>query len=232
MREVAGKLMYDSLLEMVDPEHAAVVVVDMQNDYLDSKGTTGQAGYDVTFIRSCIKPSAALLDAARRAGVRIVYLMNTVAPDLSTYDGGWLWSNARERAPGEPRTALRRTIDGTWGHQIVPELTPQPGEYIVKKNRPTGFMHTNLDQVLRSAHVNSVVITGVVTGGCVMATARDASYLNYYTTVVTDCVGQALKSQHDEALAIMARSHQMATSEELIALWSELPSRKPVGAGT
>jgi nicotinamidase-related amidase len=227
MREVAGKLMYDSLVEMVNPEHTALVVVDMQNDYLDTKGTTAQAGYDVSFIRSCIKPHVGLLDAARKAGVRVVYLQNTVAPDLSTYDGGWLWGNVRERAGMEgPRTALRRTVDGTWGHQIVPELTPKPGEYIVKKNRPTGFMYTNLDQVLRSAHVASVVITGVVTGGCVMATARDAQYLNYYTTVVTDCVGQALKSQHDEALGIMARSHQMTTSEELVALWSELPARK------
>jgi nicotinamidase-related amidase len=213
---------------MVNPEYAALVVVDMQNDYLDPAGTTAQAGHDISFIRSAIGPHIGLLEAARQAGVRVVYLKNTVAPDLSTYDGGWLWSNTRERGETDDRrrTALRRTVDGSWGHQIVPELTPEPGEYIVKKNRPTGFMHTNLDQVLRSAHVTSVVITGVVTGGCVMATARDAQYLNYYVTIVQDCVGAPLKEFHDEALAIMARSHQMTTSQELIALWPELSARK------
>lgn len=222
MREVAGKLVHDSLPEVVHPSHTAVVVVDMQNDYCHPKGVTAKSGKDTSLLNQIIPRQAKLLDAARKAGVKVVYLKNTVAPDLSTYGGGWLYSNVRKRPAGPAGLPIRRTIDATFGHDIVQELTPKPEEYVVKKNRPTGFMHTNLDLLLRAHGVNSIVVTGCVTEGCVLATAQVGTFLDYYVTVVRDCVGSPNRPLHDAALAIMAASYDMPTAEELAVLWAEM----------
>ena len=226
MREVAGKLVYDSLPEVVHPSHTAVVVVDMQNDYCHPEGVTATSGKDTSLLNRIIPPQARLLDAARKAGVKVIYLKNTVAPDLSTYGGGWLYSNLRDRPAGLDGLPLRRTVDGTFGHDIVQALTPKPGEHVVKKNRPSGFMHTNLDLLLRAHGVNSIVVTGCVTEGCVLATARDGTFLDYYVTVVRDCVGSANRPLHDAALAIMTAAYDMPAAEELAALWAEVPASR------
>jgi nicotinamidase-related amidase len=199
MREVAGKLVYESLAEVVHPSHTAVVVVDMQNDYCHPEGVTATSG-------------------------KVIYLKNTVAPDLSTYGGGWLYSNVRTRPAGLSGLPIRRTVDGTFGHDIVQALAPRPGEHVVEKNRPSGFMHTNLDLLLRAHGINSIVVTGCVTEGCVLATARDGTFLDYYVTVVRDGVGSANRPLHDAALTIMGASYDMPAAEELAALWAEVPA--------
>lgn len=224
MREVAGKLIYDSLPEVVHPSHTAVVVVDMQNDYCHPEGVTATSGKDISLLSQIIPPQARLLDAARKAGVKVIYLENTVAPDLSTYGGGWLYSNVRNRPAGLSGLPIRRTVDGTFGHDIVQALAPRPGEHVVKKNRPSGFMHTNLDLLLRAHGITSIVVTGCVTEGCVLATARDATFLDYYVTVVRDGVGSANRPLHDAALTIMGASYDMPAAEDLAALWAEVPA--------
>lgn len=118
MREVAGKLVYDSLLELVRPNHTAVVVVDMQNDYCHSGGVTATSGRNTSLLNQIIPLQVRLLAAARKAGVRVIYLKNTVAPDLSTYGGGWQYSNVRKRPDG---------LDG-----------PADCRYAVRLTRPSG----------------------------------------------------------------------------------------------
>jgi ureidoacrylate peracid hydrolase len=117
---------------------------------------------------------------------------------------------------------------GTWGHEMVAELAPRPGDMIVDKHRRSGFAGTTLDQVLRSNHICSTIVTGVVTHGCVDATVRDAMLRDYYVTVVRDCVSSSSRELHDTALFLLERimplEDSVVTHEQITEIWARLPA--------
>ena len=125
---------------------------------------------------------------------------------------------------GEP---VQYTVDGSEGQAIVDELAPEPDDLIVKKYRSSGFWGTNLDLLLRSNGIKSVVMTGATTEGCVESTARDAMFNDYYVVVAEDCVASDDPAQHEASLLLMRHRFDIATAEEIVALW---PTRKASGA--
>ena len=102
----------------------------------------------------------------------------------------------------------------------MPELAPADGDVVVKKYRSSGFWGTNLDMLLRSNGIESVVITGCTTEGCVESTARDALFNDYYVVIVEDCVASDDRAQHEASLLLMRHRFDMAGSEEMLRVWS------------
>ena len=217
MQIVHGKRVFDSLAEVVDPKHTAVVVVDMQNDLVSPEGLAGRRGGNVSAQRAILPTLQRLLDAARGAGARVVYIQFVTEKSYASLHPSWIY---RYRVLNWANQALdKRVMEDEWGSEVVEEIAPQPGDIRVKKHRESAFIGTELDRVLRSNGVRSVIVVGTATGGCVQSTVQDAQGLDYYAVVARDCVPGGESWRNQVGLALMAEACDTPTAEEIIALW-------------
>lgn len=206
----------------------------MQNDFGAPGGMFDRAGVPIDGIRAVVAPTRRVLDEARRAGMRVVYLKMEFAEDLSDAGG----PDAPNRilhlrmGVGQPTTApdgtpSRVLIRDTWNTAILPELTPQPGDIVVSKHRFSGFYGANLDAILRAAGINTLVFTGCTTGVCVESTVRDAFFRDYRSLVLADCVAEPIRGDrshttHDASLQIIqAMFGRVSDSETFLRALAE-----------
>jgi len=220
LRTIDGKDVFTDLAELVDPAHTALLLIDMQHDFVDPAGLFGQLGINLSMYEQTRPRLAALLGAARDRGVLIMHVQNTALPDRMSDSPAQIRFNLRMHASARgDGPALRYTVPGTPGHEFVPELAPAPGELVVSKFRSSAFWGTNLQLLLRSNGVKTVVVAGCTTEGCVESTARDAMFSDHYVVVAADCVGSDDKAQHDAAMLLMRHRFDLATSPEISAVW-------------
>ena len=221
MIEVEGKQVFTELSELVDPAHTALVVVDMQRDFCVPGWACDKLGVDITMYPPMIPRLARLIEGARAAAVPVIYIQMTVLPNRASESPAQIRFNLRlhlaSHGEGEP---LRYTQDGSEGQAILDELAPEDGDLIVKKYRSSGFWGTNLDLLLRSNGIKSVVVTGCTTEGCVESTARDALFNDYYVVVAEDCVASDDREQHDASMLLMRNRFDIASTDEILAVWS------------
>jgi nicotinamidase-related amidase len=221
MIEVDGKQVFTTLAELVDPRHAALVVVDMQRDFCSPGGAFDRLGVDLSMYPPMVPRLARLVEGARPAGVPVIYVLMTVLPNRSSESPAQIRFNLRlhlsSHGDAEP---LGYTADGSEGQEVIPELAPHDGDLIVKKYRSSAFWGTNLDMLLRSNGIQSVVMTGCTTEGCVESTARDALFNDYYVVIAEDCVASDDREQHDASMLLMRHRFDIATSEEILGEWS------------
>jgi ureidoacrylate peracid hydrolase len=200
----------------IDRAKTAVIVVDMQNDFGSKGGMFDQAGIDISGIQKAVAPTARVLSAARRAGIKIVYLKMGYRPDLSDLGAPDAPNRVRHlEVFGVGQTV--KTPDGkegrvlvrdTWGTDIVEELKPQPVDVIMYKHRFSGFYQTELDAMLKAAGIKHLIFTGCTTSVCVEATIRDASFRDYQCVLLTDCTSEPIgkdapTSNHDASLLVI-----------------------------
>ena len=221
MKVIYGQEVFDMLSEFVDPRHAAVLVVDMQNDYCARSGHLDKEGTEMTPTIEMVPRLKTLLDRGREAGVRIIFTQNTTLPDMVSESPALLRYKDR-RGYLHTETGLEQCLDGTWGHKIMDEMGRREHEIIVKKYRPTAFLGTSLDQILRAKGIKSVIVTGVVSEGCIQATAMDALWRDFYTVVVKDCIATADAERHASALTIMSERLEVHDSDEIINEWAKV----------
>jgi nicotinamidase-related amidase len=206
--------------ELADPTHTALLLIDMQRDFVDPGGLFGELGIDLSMYAETRPRLAALLDAARRNGVLVIHIQNTALPDRMSDSPAQIRFNLRlheaARRDGPP---LRYSVPGTPGHEFVDELSPGPGELVVRKYRSSAFWGTNLTLLLRSNAIKTVVVGGCTTEGCVESTARDALFCDYYVVVADDCVGSDDKDQHDASIHLMRHRFDLASAGEISAVW-------------
>lgn len=220
MLTVEDKVIYSTLAELVDAQHTAVVVVDMQNDFCKPEGVFGQLGIDLTMYAPMIPRLERLLADARAAGVLIIYIKMTVLPGRRSESPAQLRFNMRLHLPSHPTSEpLLYTVEGTPGQEIIPELAPEAGDLIVQKYRSSGFWGTNLGMLLRSNAIETVVMTGCTTEGCVESTARDALFNDYYVVLPEDCVASDDPRQHEASLFLMRHRFDVVTSDDILAVW-------------
>lgn len=221
MIEIEGKQVFTELAELVDPAHAALLLVDMQRDFVEEQGLFGRLGVDMSMYPAMRPRLARLLSAARERNVLVVHIQMTALPGRRSDSPAQLRFNLRmhesERAGGPP---LRYTEAGTAGHEIVDELKPLPDELVVPKWRSSGFWGTNLDLLLRSNGIQTVVVTGCTTEGCVESTARDALFNDYYVVVAEDCVASDDREQHDASMLLMRHRFDVVSSTSLHTVWA------------
>jgi len=179
----------------IDLDHAAVVVVDMQNAFATPGGLLDLAGHDITGAPPVVSTIRAVLDAARARGVPVVYLQTGYKPDLSNAGGDASPNPRKETAlclmRARPELKGQLLVEGTWDFQIVDELAPRPGDLVVLKTRYSGFARTTLDEQLRGRGIRYLFFVGIATNVCVESTLRDAYFNEYWPILVTDGAMQA-----------------------------------------
>ncbi len=214
--------MLSELTELVDPRHTALVIVDMQRDFVEPDGAFGRIGVELRLYEAMRPRLARLLAAARRAEVAVVHIqMSTLPGGVSDSPAQLRFNMLMHGSLHGPRSPLRYTEVGSFGHEFVDELKPESGELIVPKWRSSAFWGTNLDLLLRSNSVQSLVVTGCTTEGCVESTARDAMFNDYYVVIADDCVASDDPALHDASLFLMAHRFDMAKGSEIAQVWDD-----------
>ncbi len=160
----------------------ALLIIDMINDFIDPKG----ALYCGEEVQRIIIPLVKRLEEFRNKNLPIIFLCDSHSPEDKEFEAF-------------PPHAIK----GTWGAEVIPELAPRQGEYIVPKTRFSGFFKTSLEDILRNLGINEVCLTGVCTSICVMDTAAGAFYRDLKITVFKDCVGDFDPEMHNFALKRM-----------------------------
>lgn len=187
--------------ELGDLGHTALIVVDMQNDFLHPDGVFGRMArskpIDMAFLASAVGPVGRLIEAFRTAGRPIVYVAHVLKVDYS--DAAFpYWREGDMQGQGF-------IVEGSWGARIVDELAPRPGEPVVVKKGFGGFDHTELDIVLRNLGVDRCIVCGVTTCVCVSTTVRGAVARNYRVAIARDGVAEVNRRTHEAELETMAR---------------------------
>jgi nicotinamidase-related amidase len=218
--EVDGREVYTTLDELVKPSHTALVVVDMQRDFCLPGGAFDQQGIDISMYPAMIPRLMRQLRAAREARTTVIFIQMTVLPGRRSESPAQIRFNMRMHLEDRGAlTPLWYTIEGSPGHQIIPELAPIEGDLTVRKYRSSGFWGTNLDMLLRSNGIRTLVMTGCTTEGCVESTARDALFNDYYVVVADDCVASDDREQHEASLLLMRHRFDVVGSQNIIDAW-------------
>jgi len=206
---------------LIDPNSTALVVIDVQNDFCHADGAFGRVGHDNARMPALAAALHKLLAEARARQVFTVFVRATYDREVTS----------RPLAQHRRRLGLLESLclEGTWGADWFAGVAPAdaPNEVMLTKHRFDAFQGTPLDLYLRSNGIRTVIVTGVVTSGCVESTVRDAFFLDYRVVVPHDGVAEAAQERHDIALAVMERSFATVTSvDEITTAWRQ--SNAPV----
>jgi nicotinamidase-related amidase len=167
----------------------ALIVIDMQRDFLLPGGFGESLGNDVGQLLKVVPPLAALIAAAREAGILVIHTREGHLADLSDCPPAKLSRGAPSKRIGDPGKYGRILVRGEYGHDIVDELRPIDGEVVIDKPGKGAFYATELQDVLTRAGATQLLVTGVTTEVCVHTTTREANDRGYECLVVSDCVG-------------------------------------------
>ena len=191
----------------IDLSRTALVVIDMQNAFGSEGGMFDKAGIDITGIQKAVPATAAAVEGARRAGIKVVWIKMGFQPDLSDLGAedvpnGFLFLHL-----GVKDGVLARD---QWGTDIVDELTPEDGEPVIYKTRFSAFYRTDLDELLRSYGAKHLIITGCTTSICVESTIRDAFFRDYHCILLEDCAAEPMgrnlsRSNHEATVLLVER---------------------------
>jgi nicotinamidase-related amidase len=187
-----------------DPARTALLVIDMQRDFVEPGGFGETLGNDVGQLRAVIPPLQAALAATREAGITVIHTREGHRPDLSDCPPAKLRRGEPALRIGDPGPKGRILIRGEYGHDIIDELAPADGELVIDKPGKGSFYATGLDETLRSRGIESLVVTGVTTEVCVHTTVREANDRGYECLVLADCVGSYFPDFQRYGLAMIA----------------------------
>lgn len=211
MIEIDGRKLLTTLEEKVAPGTAAVLVIDMQKDFVCPGGFGERLGADIRPMPELAERIAQLLDVARAHRVMVVHVH-------AVYDKRYMSDAMYERL-------YRLKLDpycqsDTEGVDPHPVLAPRPGEPVIVKHRFDAFLDTELNIILRAAGIKTVIVIGTATAGCVDSTARHAYFLDYYVVVGEDLVGGATPEVAQVTMDTMNQCFGVtATARQLMAAW-------------
>jgi len=179
----------------INPRETALIVVDMQNAYASPGGYLDLAGFDIAGAAAVIERIALAVEAARRAGVTVVFFQNGWDPDYVEAGGpgspNWWKSNALKTMRERPELAGTLLAKGTWDYALVDRLKPRPGDIVIEKPRYSAFYNTPLDSMLRARNIRNLAFCGIATNVCVESTLRDGFFLEYFGVLLEDATHQA-----------------------------------------
>ena len=173
----------------VDLDRTALVIIDMQRDFLEKGGFGETLGNDVSRLHAAVGPCKALLDAARREGMLVIHTREGHRPDLTDAPKAKVERGTPSMRIGAVGPMGRILVRGEPGHDIVPELRPLPSEPVIDKPGKGAFFATDLHAILQNRSIKQLVVTGVTTEVCVNTTVREANDRGYDCLVPEDCVG-------------------------------------------
>ena len=187
-----------------DPARTALVIIDMQRDFLEPGGFGESLGNDVSRLRAAIVPCRAVLDAARSIGMLVIHTREGHRPDLSDAPPAKVGRGTPTVRIGAPGPMGRILVRGEPGHDIIPELSPIAGEPVIDKPGKGAFYQTELELVLRNRAIATLLVCGVTTEVCVHTTVREANDRGYRCIVLADCCASYFPDFHRVGLDMIA----------------------------
>ena len=180
----------DRLLDQIlSADWAALLVVDVQNDFCHPDGLFGRAGFDLSGVHSAVDRMERLIAGARDAGVPVIFI--GIVHDITTNSDAWIHRNAQQRADA--------CVAGTWGAEFY-RVRPAPDDVVITKRRYSPFVGTDLEYVLRAAKRRSLLIAGVATNICVEQALRDGFMRDYHVVLIEDCAGAYNPDSHSSTV--------------------------------
>jgi nicotinamidase-related amidase len=205
----------------LDPASTALVIIDMQRDFLLPGGFGAMLGNDVSMLTPVIEPLAAVLAMARAAGMMVIHTREGHRPDMTDCPPSKLARGHLDTPIGADGPLGRIMIRGEEGHGIIDELAPVEGEAVLDKPGKGAFYATDLELMLRNAQIASLIVTGVTTEVCVHTTVREANDRGFECLVPADCVGSYFAEFQEVGLKMIAAQGGIfgwvSTSQDLIA---------------
>ena len=187
----------------IDLAASALVIIDMQRDFLEPGGFGEALGNDVSLLAAAVAPCRAVLDAARRTGLLVIHTREGHRPDLSDAPQAKLARGDPAPRIGAAGPMGRILIRGEAGHDIIPELAPLPGEPVIDKPGKGAFYQTDLDLVLKNRGIGTLLVCGVTTEVCVNTTVREANDRGYRCVVLGDCCASYFPAFHEAGLGMI-----------------------------
>jgi nicotinamidase-related amidase len=218
----------------LDPATTALVIIDMQRDFLQPGGFGEMLGNDVSLLGRVVAPLQQVLAAARDAGMLVVHTREGHRPDLADCPPAKLTRGRSETTIGSPGPKGRILIRGEEGHDIVPELAPIAGEVVLDKPGKGAFYATDLELLLRNRSITHLIVTGVTTEVCVHTTVREANDRGFECLVLSDCCGSYFPEFHEVGLKMIAAQGGIfgwvAASEQFLSALNPAPVTADLGA--
>jgi nicotinamidase-related amidase len=187
----------------IDLDRTALVIIDMQRDFLEPGGFGQALGNDVSLLKSAVAPCRAVLAAARTAGMTIIHTREGHRPDLSDAPPLKVDRGDPRFRIGAPGPMGRILVRGEPGHDIIPELYPATGETVIDKPGKGAFYATELADVLKQRKIETLLVCGVTTEVCVNTTVREANDRGYRCIVLSDCCASYFPEFHATGLAMI-----------------------------
>jgi biuret amidohydrolase len=187
----------------IDPTRTAIVMIDMQRDFLEPGGFGETLGNDVSLLAKAVAPAKALLTAARKLKMLIVHTREGHRPDMADAHPAKVERGAPSMRIGDSGAMGRILIRGEAGHDIIPELAPEEGEPVVDKPGKGAFYATDLQTILQSRGIENLLVGGVTTEVCVHTTVREANDRGYRCIVVADACGSYFPEFHEMGLKMI-----------------------------
>jgi biuret amidohydrolase len=186
-----------------EPEHTALVLIDFQRDFLLPGGFGESLGNDVTLLQKAVEPTKKVLELWRNNGLPIFHIREGHQPDLSDCPAAKQRRGNLEKKIGDKGPMGRILIRGEYGHGIIDELTPLPGEPIIDKPGKCAFYATDLHEQLQAQAIRYFVFTGVTTEVCTLTTFAAANDRGYEPLCLRDCVASYKPRLHEAALQMI-----------------------------
>ncbi len=187
----------------VELDHAALLIIDMQRDFLEPGGFGEALGNDVSRLKAAVGPLRAVLDAARASGLLVIHTREGHRPDLSDAPPHKVDRGDPGMRIGAPGPMGRILIRGEPGHDIIAELYPVAGEPVVDKPGKGAFYQTDLELMLNNRSIDTLLVCGVTTEVCVNTTVREANDRGFRCIVLSDCCASYFPEFHAAGLAMI-----------------------------
>jgi ureidoacrylate peracid hydrolase len=207
------------LEQKVDPEHTALLVVDVQNDFCAPGGMMDKEGNDLEAVQQMAAALPRVIEEARTAGVLVVFVRNIYTTEPNRYlSDVWLEQASRQRKGSY--TVWPVCAPGSWEGDFYGDVQPLPDEPIITKHRFSAFHNTDLETVLRARSIRTVVLAGVASNVCVETTAREAFVRDYYVAFLSDGTATYSQPAHEATLRVVDQFFgQVASIDDVVACW-------------
>jgi biuret amidohydrolase len=187
----------------INLDRTALVIIDMQRDFLEPGGFGAALGNDVSRLKAAVEPCRMVLAAARSAGMLIIHTREGHRPDLSDAPRHKVERGDPKMRIGAPGPMGRILVRGEPGHDIIPELYPVAGETVIDKPGKGAFYSTELESILRQRTIETLLVCGVTTEVCVNTTVREANDRGFLCIVLSDCCASYFREFHIMGLAMI-----------------------------
>lgn len=187
----------------------ALIVVDMQNAFFGEDGSLNRAGFDISLLKGIVQNVTSVINKSRKCGIPIIYTRQVFRKDFA--DAGSIveiWPHIKE---------IGALVEDSWDIQIIDEVKPLYGDFVVNKHRFSAFYNTDLEIILRCLKIETLIIVGVTTSTCVESTVRDAQFRDFKVVVVSDCTAEFDRNFYKASLkAIEYMFGKVVSTEELL----------------